>query len=246
MVASTQAIASSSRLNGAARRSTSNWRGPVPTAAPPVFAAAAEPAARPARAVATTSSTGRGDVHDDAGFVRVERFQRGELGIQQGGRHEVAGAALQPVAQDVLAPVQVQEDGLGCQGADGVPVAALERRAGQDESSLPGVAPACCPPWRARASGHHQSAACRQPFWRRSPPGGGSRRRGTRTPSSRAMRSPMVVLPQPETPMTTTCGAGRSFGSKSLFITSRGPFRRRGGCRAGRPAGRGTPRRLLR
>jgi hypothetical protein len=35
-----------------------------------------------------------GDVDHDSGFVRFERFERCQLGVEQCGRHEVAGTAF--------------------------------------------------------------------------------------------------------------------------------------------------------
>lgn len=62
-------------------------------------------------------------------------------------------------------------------------------------------------------------------------------------PSSCATRAPIVVLPQPETPITTMCCTAAAVEAS---VTSRGPFRQRGGCTAGTPAGTGMPRRLPR
>ena len=84
---------------------------------------------------------------------------------------------------------------------DGVAVAAAQGGAGQDQSAVAGVGESradCGEPGPAVLVGEGVPAAILATFstgWSESPSRNG-------TPSSRATRSPMVVLPQPETPMT--------------------------------------------
>ncbi|ACL39701.1 hypothetical protein Achl_1718 [Pseudarthrobacter chlorophenolicus A6] len=134
---------------------------------------------RRVRACTTRSCTGGGDVDDEPCLVGLEGFVGGELGVEQGGRHEVPGPPFRPSPEYLSHAVKVQEDGVrglfpgwrrdSCGVAPSRRAPARRHRHGPERRRR----------WRARASSAHRSAGCRQPSWPRSPPGAANRRPGT-------------------------------------------------------------------
>ena len=182
-----------------------------------------------------------GDVHHDAGFVGVERFQRGQLGFQQRGRHEVAGTTFSPCPQHLFAAVQVQEHGVRRLRPDGVAVAAAQGRAGQHQAAVAGVGefgahrgePGPAVLVRQGSAGRHlgdvfhrvEGIAVEEghaQFAGHEVTDGGLAAAGDAHHDDAGLA-------------VSRCGAG-----VSQSVTSRGRCRRPGGCRAGRPAGTGT------
>ena len=71
-------------------------------------------------------------VDDECPLVRVGRFQRGKLAIEQGGRHEMAGALGHAPFQIGAGQMGQGEQHIAHLPADQVAIVALERGAGGD------------------------------------------------------------------------------------------------------------------
>ncbi|CAK7282163.1 hypothetical protein SGPA1_20129 [Streptomyces misionensis JCM 4497] len=79
------------------------------------------------------------DVHGDTRLVRPQGFQRGELGVQQRGRHEVPLTLPHPVLDQLPVAREVHEHHSGRHGPQPVAVRPLQRRAA-DHPAEPGPA----------------------------------------------------------------------------------------------------------
>ncbi|CAH0271024.1 hypothetical protein SRABI128_03393 [Microbacterium sp. Bi128] len=181
----------------------------------------------------------RGDIHYNTRFIRLEFFQGFELRIQQRERHEMARTRCHAAAEQFPGAVQVHEHHGGVPAADDVAVGTLERAARDDQ---PGVR-------RREAPADLGQPGCPVVVVQR----------GTRGHLVDVRLRVQRVAVEEFRPQAV--GDGRAHGAFAatghahddnvggtggLQLTSHGRCRRRGGCRAGRPAGRGTRRRLLR
>ena len=181
------------------------------------------------------------DVDDDARLVGVERLERGELRVEQARRHEVPGAC-RGARRRARSRRSVRGARTRRRGARARMRSRYARRSAEQAMTSP-VPPR--PPRRAsrrrrraRAAGRRRRAGTPDAIFSTFAVGCRSSASMNGTPSvAREQRRRSWTCPQPETPITTTTGAGRVES-----VTSRGPCRRRGGCRAGRPARRGTCR----
>ena len=123
--------------------------------------------------------------------------------------------------------------------AQAVAVRLPQRRAGQHRVAAAGAdrAPSRRRCDRARASDRRRSSGCRPPSSRRSPAGWKSSASKNRQPRAAASASPTVVLPQPQTPITTTI-IGPLPRRHAAHRAARRPVdsgSRHGGCAALRP-----------
>jgi hypothetical protein len=139
-----------------------------------------------------------GVLERQAALAVVERFERADLRRQQRGRHEVAAARLHALADQLGVAGEVHEAHVALRAVEQVAVAALEGRAG-DDGAAAGAGLAAHPvahglePGPAvvvgegRAGGHLRDV-----------------RLGVELVSRSARAVAIVVLPDPEIPITTT------------------------------------------
>lgn len=72
------------------------------------------------------------DVDGGMGLLGAERFEGGQLGVEQIRGHELVITAGQVGGDDITRSVEVDEHERGCRGAQQVPVGAFEGGAGDD------------------------------------------------------------------------------------------------------------------
>jgi hypothetical protein len=186
-----------------------------------------------------------GDVHHDAWLIGFERFEGGQLGFQQRGRHEVPGTAFSPCLQHLFAAVQVQEHRVRCLIPDGVAVAAPQGRTGKDQAAVSGggqfgthrgqPGPAVLV-GQGRAGRHLGDVLHRVE-------GVAVEERYAKFAGHQIADGGLAAAGDPHDDDAVFCHALLCHGVR---LTSHGRCRRRGGCRAGRPAGTGRRLRLPR
>lgn len=101
------------------------------------------------------------DVDGGMGLLGAERFEGGQLGVEQIRGHELVITAGQVGGDDITRSVEVDEHERGCRGAQQVPVGAFEGGAGDDRGWGAGcfdsdaVEPGCPILIRERHTGAH-------------------------------------------------------------------------------------------
>ena len=160
----------------------------------------------------------------DRMFVRLRRLQGLELAVEQARRHEMILAPGEPVGDQVLRAVEKDDADIVSSVHEDIAIGALQRRAG-DHDMLAGLAdpvdlvgnrlqPRPAVFIGQRMAGAHLGdiacgmKACRRP--RRS------------SPVVRPIRSAMVLLPEPDTPITISAQGDLSGLSATKFSASRG------------------------